>query len=51
MSFLALSVDHPVAKLYENDSKFLSFKKNVLQAERQKKRLQMQKSWVLKQIL
>jgi len=27
MSFLALSVDHPVAKLYENDSKFLSFKK------------------------
>tara|TARA_Y100000992_G_scaffold282541_1_gene231139 strand:+ start:678 stop:3215 length:2538 start_codon:yes stop_codon:yes gene_type:complete len=28
MSFLALSVDHPVAKLYENDEKFKEFKKN-----------------------
>jgi len=27
MSFLALSVDHPIAKLYENDNKFLNFKK------------------------
>jgi leucyl-tRNA synthetase len=26
MSFLALSVDHPVAKLYENDQNFLIFK-------------------------
>ncbi len=27
MSFLALSADHPVSKLYENDKKFLEFKK------------------------
>jgi leucyl-tRNA synthetase len=27
MSFLALSVDHPVAKLYDEDKKFLEFKK------------------------
>ncbi len=27
LSFLALSVDHPVSKLYENDSNFISFKK------------------------
>ncbi len=27
MSFLALSVDHPISKLYENDKKFLEFKK------------------------
>ena len=27
MSFLALSVDHPVANLYSNNSKFLNFKK------------------------
>ena len=27
MSFLALSVDHPIAKSYENDKKFLDFKK------------------------
>ena len=27
MSFLALSVDHPIAKSYENDEKFLDFKK------------------------
>jgi len=27
MSFLALSVDHPLAKLYENDEKFKEFKK------------------------
>ena len=26
MSFLALSIDHPVAKLYENDKDFLKFK-------------------------
>ncbi len=28
MSFLALSVDHPIAKFYENDKDFLKFKKN-----------------------
>ena len=27
MSFLALSVDHPISKLYENDEEFLKFKK------------------------
>jgi leucyl-tRNA synthetase len=27
MSFLALSVDHPIAKLYEKDEEFLKFKK------------------------
>ena len=26
-SFLALSVDHPISKFYENDKKFLEFKK------------------------
>jgi len=28
MSFLALSVDHPISKFYENDSKFLKFREN-----------------------
>ncbi len=28
MSFLALSVDHPVAKFYENDPEFIKFKKD-----------------------
>ena len=28
MSFLALSVDHPISKFYENDSEFLKFKEN-----------------------
>ena len=27
MSFLALSVDHPIAKFYENDKEFIKFKK------------------------
>ena len=27
LSFLALSVDHPIAKFYENDEKFIQFKK------------------------
>ena len=27
MSFIALSIDHPISKLYENDDKFLKFKK------------------------
>ena len=27
MSFLALSVDHPIAKFYENDQEFIKFKK------------------------
>ncbi len=27
MSFLALSVDHPISKFYENDTEFLKFKK------------------------
>ncbi|MDA9696667.1 leucine--tRNA ligase [Candidatus Pelagibacter sp.] len=27
MSFIALSIDHPIAKLYEQDKKFLDFKK------------------------
>ena len=31
MSFLALSIDHPVAKYYENDKNFLDFKKKWLQ--------------------
>jgi len=28
MSFLALSVDHPISKFYEQDPKFIEFKKN-----------------------
>ena len=28
MSFLAISVDHPISKFYEEDKKFLEFKKN-----------------------
>ena len=28
-SFLAVSVDHPIAKFYEKDKSFLSFKKVV----------------------
>ena len=28
MSFLALSVDHPIAKLYENNDEFIKFKKD-----------------------
>ena len=27
MSFLALSIDHPVSKIYENNNEFLKFKK------------------------
>ena len=27
LSFLALSVDHPISKYYENDEEFLKFKK------------------------
>ena len=27
MSFLALSIDHPIAKLYQNNEKFNVFKK------------------------
>ena len=27
LSFLALSIDHPIAKFYENDEKFIKFKK------------------------
>ena len=31
MSFLALSVDHPISKYYENDPKFVKFKKECSQ--------------------
>ena len=31
MSFLALSVDHPLSKLYENDKEFLKFKEECSQ--------------------
>jgi leucyl-tRNA synthetase len=27
LSFLALSVDHPLSKFYENDKEFIKFKK------------------------
>ena len=27
MSFLAVSVDHPISKFYENDPEFIKFKK------------------------
>ena len=36
MSFIALSVDHPIAKFYENDKNFMNFKKNVLKLEQPK---------------
>ena len=50
LSFLALSVDHPISKFYENDKNFLKFKKNVQKQEQQKKLLLMLKKLVLKQI-
>ena len=28
MSFIALSVDHPISKFYENDKNFIEFKKD-----------------------
>ena len=28
ISFLAVSVDHPISKIYENDAEFITFKKN-----------------------
>ena len=31
LSFLALSVDHPISKFYENDEKFIKFKKECSQ--------------------
>ena len=31
MSFLAVSVDHPISKLYENDPNLLNFKKECSQ--------------------
>ena len=36
MSFLALSVDHPIAKFYEKDPKFIKFKRIVQEQEQQK---------------
>ena len=50
-SFIALSVDHPLAKYYEDDKKFQEFKKNVLKQVRRKSLLHLQKSLVLKQTL
>ena len=51
LSFLALSVDHPLSKFYENDEKFKNLNKNVQRMELPKKLLQMQKKLDLKLIL
>ena len=44
MSFIALSVDHPVSEFYENNKEFKNLKKNAQLQELQKKQLQMLKS-------
>jgi leucyl-tRNA synthetase len=36
LSFIAVSVDHPLAKFYENDKKFIKFKKNAQKLVQQK---------------
>jgi hypothetical protein len=38
MSFLAVSVDHPIAKFYKDDPEFINLKKNVLKLVQQKSR-------------
>ena len=50
MSFLALSVDHPIAKFYENDPEFIKFKKNAQKLAQQKSLLQQLINLVLKLI-
>jgi len=32
MSFIALSIDHPISKFYQNDEKFIKFKENCSQS-------------------
>ena len=49
-SFLALSVDHPISRYYENDSEFIKFKEECSKQEQQKKLLLLQKKLGLKQI-
>ena len=46
MSFLALSIDHPISKLYENDKNFLKFKKNVQKLALQRSLLRVLKKLV-----
>src|SRR6056300_803900 len=36
MSFLALSIDHPIAKFYEKNPEFIKFKKNALKLVQQR---------------
>ena len=43
-SFLAISVDHPLAKYYEEDKEFQEFKKNVLKQGLPKNLLLLQKN-------
>ena len=49
-SFLAVSVDHPISKFYENDKEFIEFKKNVQKQEQLKSLLLKLKKLDLKQI-
>ena len=49
-SFLALSVDHPLSKLFKDDSKFKVSKINVIKWEQQKRLLLKPKNLVLIQI-
>ena len=49
-SFLALSVDHPLAKYYEKIKNFKNLKKNVLKQVLLKNLLLLQKNLVLKLI-
>ena len=51
MSFLALSVDHPISKIYKEDKEFLKFKKECSKTGTTEELLQMEKKLDLKQIL
>ena len=46
-TFLALSVDHPLCKNFNEKEDFIKFKKQLLKLELRKKQLQMQKRLVL----
>ena len=37
MSFLAVSIDHPLSKIYEKDKNFLDFRENVQKLEQLKR--------------
>ena len=49
LSFLAVSIDHPVSKSYKNNKDLLILKMSVQKLAQLKRRWQMQKRLVLKQ--